>query len=189
VAGALVFGSFGVGANAYAPEPTPTATATPSPTPTPTPSPTPTVEPGRPPIPNGVTNPPNPPRAVRVTPQFTVLSRAEVVRVPARYFVFPAARDPRLAPRADRKVNGRFVPIYKVRQVVRLVATVPANQTFNLFLRRGGRLIPIGTATSTAGGQMSLPGFRVTEPGLYEIALTSTSTRRTYYLKVSIGAA
>jgi hypothetical protein len=185
VAGAVMLTFLGGAVNAYAPTPEPTATATPSPTPSP--SPTPTIEPALLPPPNGVTNPPNPPRRVEVSPGIVVVSRATVLRTPARYYVFPATRSPRTAPRADRWRNGRWVPVYTVRQVIRLVATVPPNQTFRVFMQRPGESINFGTAVSTPDGKMSLPGLRVRNADVYNIALVNTLTGITFYLKISVG--
>jgi hypothetical protein len=135
---------------------------------------------------NGPNNPPNPIRPV-VTPQFTLVSSAVADRTPPRRFVAPATAKIGDSPRADRRVDGRLVPVYRVGQVVRLVALVQADTTYRVQyrLKRGG-YVDVGTATSDSTGAMSLPAFRPARPGLYVVAMTNVETGQTLYVRVSI---
>lgn len=172
-------------ARAYDPTPSPTATASPSPTPTPTP--TPTVAPGGLVQVNGPTNPPNPPERVEIAPGVFVVPLDVVLRVPFRVYVYLAARTVPLAPRADRRENGKWVAVYRAGEVVRLIARVPALQTYAISWLEGDRARLIGTAVSDGNGQMALPGWRVNRPGLYTVRMQNTVTGEILYVRLTIG--
>ncbi len=177
-------------AEAYEPAPTPTATAEPAPTPIP--EPTPTQEPALPPPPpepNFFFNPPNPPIPTVVIPGVLEVPREEVFATPPRFYVFPAEPRLRDAPRADRKVNGRFVPIYSAGDLVRLVAKVPANTEFRVLIRRAGRgneYQEAATVLSDPNGRVALPVLRVSRRGTYIIALVDVATGQPLYLKIDV---
>lgn len=173
---------------AYDPAPQPTATAEPAPTPTPTP--TPTIAPALPPEPNDVRNPPNPEIPQVVVPGVLEVSRVTALRTPPRYYVFESTPRLRDAPRADRRVNGEFVPIYNAGDVVRLVARVPADTNFLVYIRRQGRGNEYGEpvpALSDPNGRMALPALRVSRQGTYIVAMVNPLTGETLYLKIDVG--
>jgi hypothetical protein len=170
------------------PTATPDPTADPTATPDPTTTPAPTLEAGSVTEEvNGWNNPPNPSSPV-VFSQFTLVSRSVADRTLPRRYVWPASRSIGDSPRADRRVKGRWEPVYRVGQVVRLVAIVPANTTYRMQYRPpDGRYVDVGQATSDAAGEMSLPVFRSARTGMYVGAMTDVATGRTYYVRVSIG--
>jgi hypothetical protein len=115
-----------------------------------------------------------------------VVARGTALRTPARYFVFSATRRLSNAPQADKKVNGKFVPIYRVGQTVRLVAKLPANQTFRMFIRDGSKWYSVGSGLSDPTGRLSMVAFRATQAKEYAYKFVSTSTGRTFYVKVNL---
>jgi hypothetical protein len=137
---------------------------------------------------NGASNPPN----VAETPQrvatnIVVVSRATALAATPRYYVFRASTNLKDAPQADRRTkNGKFVPIYKVGQVVRLVARVPANQTFNMAIRDGKKWSSVGTGLSDATGRLSMVAFRGAKAQEYAYRFTSTTDGKTYFVKVNL---
>jgi hypothetical protein len=137
---------------------------------------------------NGASNPPNTSETPqRVATNVLVVSRATALAAPPRYYVFRASTNLADAPQADRRTkNGKFVPIYKVGQVVRLVARVPANQTFQMAIRDGKKWASVGTGLSDATGRLSMVAFRGAKAQEYAYRFTSTSTGNTYFVKVNL---
>ena len=121
-----------------------------------------------------------------MTVRVFVVSRSAALRATPRFYVNSATRKLSDAPQANKKVNGKYVPIYRVGQVVRLVAKLPANQTFTMAIRDGSKWGDLGPGTSTASGQLSMMAFRATAAKEYAYRFVSTSTGKAYFVKVNL---
>jgi len=157
-------------------------TASPSPT---SPTSPPTTGPGPVDQPNGASNPPNPTVPRRVSANVTVVARATALATQPRYYVFRASTKIKNAPQADKKVNGKYVPIYKVGQVVRLVARVPANTKFDMAIKDAGKWVSVGSGLSDANGRMSMVAFRGSKAVEYAYRFTDANGKK-YYVKVNL---
>jgi hypothetical protein len=136
---------------------------------------------------NGPSNPPNPEQPNRVAASVVVVSKATALAATPRYFVFRAAPNLKDAPQADRRTkSGKFVPIYRVGQVVRLVARVPASQTYAMSIRVNGKWVAVGNGTSDANGRLSMVAFGASKATAYPYRFVSASTDKTFYVQVNL---
>jgi hypothetical protein len=121
-----------------------------------------------------------------VSTNVLVVSKATALRATPRYFVFRASTSLKNAPQADRRVNGKFVPIYKVGQIVRLVARVPANKTYDMAIKDGNRWRYVGSGLADATGRLSMVAFGAAKAQEYPYRFTDMTTGQKYYVKVNL---
>lgn len=118
-----------------------------------------------------------------------LVSKSVALLTTPRYFKAAASRSLATAPRAVRLVSGKRVPIYRVGQLVRLVAKLPPGVAFDMSIRIGKRYYALGSGLSDADGRLSLPVFGTTTARTYPFAFVDPRLGATYYVKVNVGAA
>lgn len=139
--------------------------------------------------PNGPSNPPNGRTSQVIGPGVTLVSRTVALVATPRFFKSKAATSLAKAPVTVRTVNGVKEPIYRVRQLVRLVVRVPASTLLDLRIKIGKRYYAMGKGLSDSRGLLSLPVFGATRAVTYPVAMVDAKRGVTYYVKIKIGPA
>jgi len=125
-----------------------------------------------------------------VQPGVVEVNKTIATRTPPRFLNQDSSTRLRDAPQAVQIVNGNIRPIYTAGDRVRLIAKVPASQTWEILFRKSGRnqtYMELGTAISTEQGRVALPVMRIYRKGLYIFALRNTETGEVRYVKVRVG--